>query len=257
MIDVKTLRGGYPGKPVLQDVSLNIPAGKITVILGPNGCGKSTLLKLLCGILSPDGGQILLDGRPVETFSGRELARQVAYLSQTRHIPDITVERMVLHGRFPYLTYPRRYRKEDYAAAAAAMERMDITALAEQPLQKLSGGQRQKVYIAMALAQDTPCVLLDEPTTYLDVAHQIQMMAHARFLRERGKTVIMVLHDLSMALQVADHVVLMEQGRVLTEAAPEQVFASGLLDRVFGVCVRRVQTRSGWHYYCEAGGENR
>lgn len=255
MIDVKNLRGGYPGKTVLQDASLTIPTGKITVILGPNGCGKSTLLKLLCGILPPEAGEIQLCGREIREFSGRELARQVAYLSQTRQIPDITVERMVLHGRFPYLSYPRRYRQEDHAAAAAAMKRMGITDLAEQPLQNLSGGQRQKVYIAMALAQDTPCVLLDEPTTYLDVAHQMQMMAHARFLRDQGKTVVIVLHDLSMALQVADHVVLMEQGRVLTEAAPEQVFSSGLLDRVFGVRVHRVQTQKGWHYYCEAGGE--
>lgn len=254
MIELKQLKAGYPEKMVLENVNCTIPSGKITVILGPNGCGKSTLLKLLCGILLPKSGEILLDGQEIRSFTQRQLAQKVAFLSQTRQIPDITVRRMVLHGRFPYLSYPRRYRKEDYTAAEASMRRLGILDLAEQPLTKLSGGQRQKVYIAMALAQDTPWVLLDEPTTYLDVAYQMQMMDHARFLREQGKTVVMVLHDLSLALQVADHVVLMENGQVACTGNPEEVYSTGQLNRIFGVRVCRIQTENRWHYYCVAAG---
>lgn len=254
MLEIQNLSAGYPDKRVLQDVSMTLPAGAVTVILGPNGCGKSTLLKALCGILPASGGEVLLDGEAILKLPPRLLARKVAYLSQSRQVPDITARRMVLHGRFPYLSYPRRYRKVDYAAADAAMEQMGIVHLADTPLQNLSGGQRQKVYIAMALAQNTQVVLLDEPTTYLDVNHQLQMMQQAKDLSGRGKTVVMVLHDLSLALQVADQVIVMEEGRVATAGDAETVFASGHLDRVFGVTLGRVQTASGWHYYYEGGG---
>jgi iron complex transport system ATP-binding protein len=171
-------------------------------------------------------------------------------LSQERRVPDITVERMVLHGRFPYLGYPRRYRKEDYAAARAAMERMALTELAEQPLQKLSGGQRQKVYLAMALAQDTPVVLLDEPVTYLDIGHQLQLMELVKELRREGKTVLMVLHDLPHAMAVADRVILMEQGRIVQQGTAEEICRGGEIERIFGAALRRVKTDDGWQYYC-------
>ena len=253
MLEIRNLDAGYPGKPVLKDISLDIPTGKITVILGPNGCGKSTLLKALCGILDLSGGRILLEGEELTGLPPKLLARKVAYLAQNRQIPDITVRRLVLHGRFPYLSYPRHYRPEDHAAAQAAMDQMGISALAETPLNRLSGGQRQKVYIAMALAQNTPVILLDEPTTYLDVAHQMQMMDQARALSAQGKTVVMVIHDLSHALRTADRIVLMDAGRVAAQGTPEEVYASGRLDAVFGIKLNRVRTGTGWHYYCEEG----
>lgn len=252
MIEIHGLRAGYPGKDVLQNVCLSVPEGEITVIVGPNGCGKSTLLKALCGII-PAGGRVCRGGAELSALPQRELARQVAYLAQNRPLPDITVRRLVLHGRFPYLSYPRRYRAEDLAAADAAMERMGISQLAETPVANLSGGQRQKVYIAMALAQDTPIILLDEPTTYLDIRHQLQMMDQVRALKRDGKTVIMVLHDLSHAMQTADTVVVMADGGIVTAGIPEEVFRSGSLQAVFGVEVERVRTGSGWHYYCEGG----
>jgi iron complex transport system ATP-binding protein len=171
MLEVKGLCAGYHNKPVLQQVDMTIPEGKLTVILGPNGCGKSTLLKVLCGIIPIGGGMVLLNGGNIKDFPRGKLAQNIAYLAQNRQIPDISVRRLVLHGRFPYLEYPRRYRKEDYAYADQAMEAMGIMDLADQPLQNLSGGQRQKAYIAMALAQNTPVILLDEPTTYLDISH--------------------------------------------------------------------------------------
>lgn len=250
MVEIKGLCAGYPGKAVLRDVDLCLPAGQITVLTGPNGCGKSTLLKALCGILPLTGGTVTLDGCSLATLSRKELAQKIAYLSQSRQVPDITAGRLVLHGRFPYLSYPRRYRPEDHAAAEAAMAEMGISDLADTPLERLSGGQRQKVYLAMALAQDTPVVLLDEPTTYLDIRHQQQLMAQAKALRGRGKTVVMVLHDLPHALKTADRLVLMDGGRIAAQGTAEEVFTSGGLDRVFGITLGRIRTESGWQYYC-------
>lgn len=253
MLEIRNLMAGYHEKIVLNRVSVEIPTGQVTVILGPNGCGKSTLLKTMCGILKAARGEIIWNNENLMALTQKELARKIAYLSQNRQIPDITVGRLVLHGRFPYLSYPRRYRPQDYTAASAAMKQMGIETLAHIPLSRLSGGQRQKVYIAMALAQDTPIILLDEPTTYLDINHQLQMMRQARELAERGKTVVMVVHDISHAMLTADQVILMEQGNVVTQGTPEAIFDSGMIDKVFGVKLGRVQTESGWRYYCEEG----
>lgn len=251
MLDIIGLCSGYPGKPVLQDCALTAFPGQITAILGPNGCGKSTLLKSLCGILKPSGGQILLDGQDLRGLVSGALARTMAYLPQSRQIPDITVERLVLHGRFPYLRYPRKYGKKDHTAAEAAMEQMGILELASEPLSRLSGGQRQKVYLAMTLAQDTPVLLLDEPTTYLDISQQLQLLQLAKQLAAAGKYVLMVVHDLSHGLEQADRIVLLQDGRTMIQGTPDAVFASGVLDLVFGVQVCRVETASGWHYYCQ------
>lgn len=253
MLEIKNLCAGYAGKPVLENVSVSIPSGQVTVVLGPNGCGKSTLLKALCGILRVTEGKVMLDGQSILPLPRKQLAQKIAFLAQNRQIPDITVRRLVLHGRFPYLSYPRHYRPEDHTATKAAMEQMGIVDLADMPLTQLSGGQRQKAYIAMALAQDTPVIVLDEPTTYLDISHQMQMMRLAKDLSSQGKTVVMVIHDLSHAMQVADRVVLMDGGCVITQGTPEAVFASGRLNAVFGVKLCRVKTGSGWQYYCKEG----
>lgn len=251
MLEVKSLSAGYSDTHVLEHVDFRIPSGKVTVILGPNGCGKSTLLKALCGIIPADSGQVVLDGENILTLPQRQLAQRVAYLAQSRQIPDITVERLVLHGRFPYLGYPRRYRKEDYAIADAAMKTMGVAELADELVQNLSGGQRQKVYIAMALAQDTPVILLDEPTTYLDISHQLQLMQQARMLAAQGKTVAMIIHDLPHAFQTADHMILMRDGKIVADGTPEQIYASGMISSVFGVRLCRTGTEGGWRYYCE------
>lgn len=248
MIEITGLRAGYPGKPVLRDVSLTFPSGELSVVIGPNGCGKSTLLKSVCGVLKPAAGEVLLDGAPFHTLP--HPARRVAYLPQHRPTPDITAERLVLHGRFPYLSYPRRYGRGDVAIARKALEQMGLSEVADAPVASLSGGMRQKVYLAMILAQDTPAVLLDEPTTYLDVSHQLHTMAHARALCAAGKTVVMVLHDLSLALRSAERLAVLERGTVACAGRPEEIFQSGVLDRVFGVEVRRVETPDGWQYYC-------
>ena len=248
MLEIRNFSAGYEGKPVLRDISLSIPKGAVTVIVGPNGCGKSTLLKALAGIL-PAAGSAVLDGRELSALDRRELAKVVAFLPQNRPAPEITVQNLVLHGRFPYLSYPRRYRKEDYQAAEAALERMGVKELSHRMVPTLSGGQRQKVYIAMALAQDTPVVLMDEPNTFLDIAHQLQLMAQARALAGEGKAVVLVLHDLPLALTVADSLAVLSQGRCLTQGDPETVFQSGHLNAAFGVEIHRIHTEAGWKYY--------
>ena len=186
MLEIHDLCGGYGQKTVLRDVSFSAPAGRITAILGPNGCGKSTLLKMICGILPAASGIVSLDGQDLQKLPASQIAQKAAYLAQNRQIPDITVGRLVLHGRFPYLSYPRRYRREDYRVAEKVMEQMQIQDLAETHLSQLSGGQQQKAYIAMALAQDTGVILLDEPTTYLDVAYQLQLLRQAKDLAKSG-----------------------------------------------------------------------
>ena len=249
MFEIKNLSAGYGGVPVLRDISLVIPRGQVTVIAGPNGCGKSTLLKALTGIL-PAAGSVLLEGQALLTLSGRERAQKVAFLPQNRQTPEITVKNLVLHGRFPYLAYPRCYRPEDHKIAEAAMAQMGIQELGDTPLNQLSGGQRQKAYIAMALAQDTPVILLDEPTTYLDIRHQLGIIRQAKELAAQGKTVVMVVHDLPCAMAVADKIVLIENGTVAAQGTPDEVFLSGHMDPVFGVTVNRIQTQTGWQYYC-------
>jgi len=251
MLELCGLCAGYGAKQVLHDVSLDIPAGKVTVIVGPNGCGKSTLLKTLAGLLPKTSGTVRIDGQDTAKLSPRQLAQQLSYLPQDRQIPDITALRMVLHGRFPYLSYPRRYRQEDLEAARAAMEKMGIADLQDAPVSTLSGGTRQKVYIAMALAQDTPVILMDEPTTFLDISHQLQTMQQARQLAETGKTVVLVLHDLLLAMQHADRIAVMEDGRTVQAGSPETVLDSGCVERVFGVRLCRFRTECGWKYYYE------
>lgn len=248
MLEIRNLFAGYPGYMVLKNISLSIPDGAVTVIAGPNGCGKSTLLKALAGIL-PAAGSVVLGGQDLLTLDRQERARKMAFLPQNRQVPEITVKNLVLHGRFPYLSYPRRYRQEDLRMAEAAMAQMGVTKLADRSLTTLSGGQRQKVYIAMALVQDTPVVLMDEPNAFLDISHQLQLMEQAKALAEAGKTVVLVLHDLSLALEYANSLVVLHEGTCLFQGTPEETYQSGCLDKAFGVEVRRFATAEGWKYY--------
>lgn len=249
MIELRGLCAGYPGREVLHGISLAFTPGKVLCLLGPNGCGKSTLLRAANGLLPASGGQVLLDGTPVRQWSPREIALRVAYLPQSRPVPDITARRMVLHGRFPHLGYPRRCRAEDYAAAQQALEWADAADIADRLLPELSGGQRQKVYLAMALAQDTRTILMDEPTAYLDVRHQLEVMALARRLAEQGRAVVMVLHDLCLAMQSADEIAVLSEGRLIQAGTPETLYAGGVLDRVMGAALGRVFAGDGWRYY--------
>lgn len=249
MIELRDLSAGYGGRDVIHGISLSFPPGQVLALLGPNGCGKSTLLRTALGLGPSSGGQVSIDGVPLEDLSLRDRAKKAAYLPQSRAVPNITARRMVLHGRFPHLSYPRRYRQEDHAAVDRALELADASGVAHRHMRELSGGQRQKVYLAMAMAQDAPTILMDEPTTFLDIGHQLEVMALARRLAQDGRSVVMVLHDLCLAMRWADDIALLSGGRLAAHGTAEQVYASGELDRAFGIALRRMETASGWQYY--------
>lgn len=251
MIQLKNVYAGYEGKNILHDIDAVFEQGKITVLVGPNGCGKSTLLKTIVRIVSCSQGEILVDGNSLKQLSTKELARKVAYLAQNKKAPDISVMKMVLHGRFPYLSYPRRYRTLDFEIAKKALSWAGLEGLEEQQVSKLSGGMQQKVYLAMALAQDTEVILLDEPTTYLDIVHQIRLGEMARRLAKEGKAVVMVLHDLPQALKLADKVVVLKDGQILDQGTAAEVYQKGSLEKAFGVKIEKTMTDKGetiWHY---------
>lgn len=249
MIEVKNLNVGYSGRSILHDVSLTFQPGEVVVLAGPNGCGKSTLIRTMVGLLPKMSGTILYDGIPMEQMSARVIARKTAYVAQSRNVPDIVAKRMVLHGRFPYLSYPRRYRKVDYEAAEEALKWVNAEELADRYMPELSGGQRQKIYLAMALAQDTETIFMDEPTTYLDVHHQMEVVQMTRRLAVSGKAVVMVLHDLCMAMQTADRIVVFDRGTAVKTGTPDEIYDSGVLDSVFGIKLKRTMTDDGWQYY--------
>lgn len=228
---------GYGTRTIVKDLSLAIPAGKITAIIGPNGCGKSTLLRGISRLLKPSSGEITLDGKNIHTFPGKEFARMVGLLPQSPIAPDgITVADLVSRGRYPYQGVFKRNTAEDDEAVAWALEATNTMGLAERSVSELSGGQRQRVWIAMALAQQTDILLLDEPTTYLDLAHQVDLLDLLSDLNEeRGTTMVLVLHELNLAARVAHHLIAMKDGEIASAGTAEYVMTSENLHRVFGL----------------------
>lgn len=234
MIEAENLRSGYAGREILHGVSLEIREGKLTSIIGPNGCGKSTLLKTVCGLLPGGGGVLRYDGKPKSVYTRKEFARLVSVLPQARDVPSLDVETFVSHGRFPHLSFSRSLTDVDFQAIEQAMKDTGTLSFREKNLRELSGGERQRAYLAMTLAQGAKYLFLDEPTTYLDVSQKYEIMELARQIRDAGKTVVMVLHDLSLAFSYSDEIAVMEQGKLLCSGPAGQVFDSGAADRVFG-----------------------
>ena len=249
MIELKGLYASYEGAEILHGIDARFPKGKISVLCGPNGCGKSTTVKALLRLVPEVKGTILIEGTPLGSLSQSELARRVAYVPQSRNVPDITVYRLVMHGRFPYLSYPRRYRKEDHAHVREALKWLELEDLGGRKLESLSGGQRQKAYMAMALAQDTDVIVLDEPTNFLDIRNQYELLARARAMTELGKTVVMILHDFELILHCADHVVLLGEGLVRASGGAREVLESAEMQRTFGVTPCFYETPDGVHCY--------
>lgn len=237
MLEIQNLFAGYGKREILYDVSLTLPRGKHIALVGPNGCGKSTLLKAILGFLPARSGRILLDGVSVTDIGRSALARRVSYLSQARLCPQMTVEELVLQGRYPHVSPLGHYREEDRSLARAAMERAGVLSYARSPLFTLSGGMRQTAYIAMAIAQSTDILLLDEPTSSLDVAHAVSLMKLLSSLREEGKTVLTVMHDLPLALTYCDAVAVMREGRVIAFDTPRALLAQDAIRKTFGVAV--------------------
>ena len=241
MLELNRISAGYGKQTVLDGISVDFEKGKLTSIIGVNGCGKSTLLKAILGILSLSNGEIFIDGENLLTISRNEIAKKIAYLSQGKNIPDMTVEQMVLHGRFPYLSYPRRYSSHDREVAIKAMEAVGIAEFAHKPLYSLSGGMRQNAYIAMALAQDTDYILLDEPTTYLDIAHQLELMRILRKLADSGKGIVTVMHNLPLAFDFSDTLTVMNNGGIIACGTPSEICESHMVEDIFGVKIKQVQ----------------
>jgi iron complex transport system ATP-binding protein len=239
-LETRALRAGHGDREILRGLYLAFPAGGFTVIIGPNACGKSTLLRTLARLHEPSGGSVLLDGRAIADFSHRERARRLAVLPQGAETPDgITVADLVARGRHPHGGLFKRWSADDETAVAGAMAAAGVTAFAARRLDELSGGQRQKAWIAMALAQQTDLLLLlDEPTTFLDLAHQIEVLELCRELNRAGRTIVAVLHDLNQACRYASHLVAMKDGAVHAQGRPVEIVDSTLIQAVFEVpCV--------------------
>ncbi|NUU22379.1 MAG: ABC transporter ATP-binding protein [Streptomycetaceae bacterium] len=233
----------YGSRTVSTDLSLEIPAGKVTALVGPNACGKSTALRALARLLKPQAGVVHLDGADITSLSAREFALRLALLPQTPTAPDgITVRDLAARGRTPHQRWWRQWSRDDEAVVDAALEATGVAALAERRIEELSGGQRQRVWIAMALAQDAPVLLLDEPTTYLDLAYQVDVLELVAELgRGDGRTVVMVLHELNHACRYADHLIAMRDGTVVAAGPPHEVVTADLVEEVFGLKARVIE----------------
>ncbi|NWA27640.1 ABC transporter ATP-binding protein [Pseudomonas gingeri] len=234
MLKASHLSLRFGGLQVLDDVSLDIPVGRFTALIGANGCGKTTLLNVLARMQKPDAGSVSLAGKPHDDYSRRALARQLALLPQRTTSPaGMTVRELVMQGRFPWQGWWRQWSEQDQRAIDQAIALSDIHSLLDRSLSTLSGGQLQRCWIAMTLAQDTPVILLDEPTTFLDIAHQIALLELLVDLREQGRTIVAVLHDLNQAARYADHLVMMCKGNLLAQGNPREVFTAANLKQVF------------------------
>lgn len=228
---------GYGDRQIIGDLSLEIPPGKVTIVIGANGCGKSTLLRGLARLLTPSRGAVLLDGRSVQSMPSKAVARLMGLLPQSPIAPEgITVADLVGRGRYPHQGWFRQWSADDDRAVAAALEATDTLELAERSIDEMSGGQRQRVWIAMALAQETDLLLLDEPTTFLDLSHQVEVLDLLTDLnRQRGTTIVIVMHDLNLACRYADHLVAMADGAIAAEGTPHEVITVENLRTVFSM----------------------
>jgi len=228
---------GYDHKAIIHGIDLTIPSHKISVIMGSNGCGKSTLLKTLARLIKPMSGTITIDNEAIGSMSPRKFAKVVGLLPQSPIVPEgITVADLVGRGRFPHQTWLGGWSKKDYEAVAEAMDMMNITPYANLHMDELSGGQRQRVWIAMALAQQTDILFLDEPTTFLDITYQVDILDLLTDLnRKYGTTIVMVLHDINLSARYADHIFALREGRLVAEGTPTEVITSERINEIFGL----------------------
>lgn len=251
MLEIKSLRAGYGKKTVLENVSLSLERGGFLAVVGENGCGKTTLLKAVLGTVRREG-EITVDGESLDILSIKERAKRISYLSQGRPVPDMTVLELVRHARFCRLDFPHSYSKTDTDKAKEVIMRLDLGEYTDVSMSMLSGGTRQRVYIAAALAQESYYLLLDEPTSYLDAPHRVGLMKLLRSVAGDGRGVLAVLHDIDLAMRYADRVAVMKDGRVICVDTPERVLECGALECAFGMRIKR-SDESGRYYFDEEG----
>ncbi|MFZ2240270.1 MAG: ABC transporter ATP-binding protein [Gordonia amarae] len=239
-LQAKNITIGYDARIISDGLTLDIPDGKFTVIVGPNACGKSTLLRALSRLLAPSSGEVLLDGKAIAGYPAKQVARQLGLLPQSSIAPDgIRVADLVARGRFPHQNLIRQWTREDEAAVVEAMAATGVGDLSGRLVDELSGGQRQRVWMAMLLAQQTELMLLDEPTTYLDIAYQVDLLELCTELnRDAGRTLVAVLHDLNHAFRYADHIIAMKAGRVVAQGSPADIVTADMVHEVFGLPCR-------------------
>ena len=237
LLQAERLVAGYENKTVIHGVDLVVPDHKISVMIGANGCGKSTLLKTLARLIKPTSGAVTLDGKPIGSIPSKQLARVIGLLPQSPIVPEgISVADLVGRGRFPHQSLFGGWTQKDVEAVSEAMEIMNITAFANHPIDELSGGQRQRVWIAMALAQQTDILLLDEPTTFLDITYQVEILDLLTDLnRNYGTTIVMVLHDINLSARYADYIFALHEGKLVAEGTPAQVITSEAVKDIFGL----------------------
>ncbi|PRZ41518.1 iron complex transport system ATP-binding protein [Antricoccus suffuscus] len=235
-LSARELTIGYDKRVISERLSVQIPDDSFTVIVGPNACGKSTLLRALSRLLKPSAGDVVLDGKAISSYKPKEVARRLGLLPQSSIAPDgITVGDLVARGRYPHQKMIRQWSNKDEAAVLDAMESTGVTNLSARLVDELSGGQRQRVWVAMVLAQQTPLLLLDEPTTFLDIAYQMELMELFSDLHRAGNTLVAVLHDLNHAARFATHIIAMKDGHVVAEGTPAEVVTAELVHEVFGL----------------------
>lgn len=246
-ISIEGLRIDIGGQEIISDLDLEIPESQVSAIIGPNGCGKSTLLRSLARVIPPRAGNILLNGVDTGTLKRKELSRRISLMAQGAVAPDeVRVTDLVARGRFPHQGMFHQWSEQDEKVVSQVLAVTGTADLARYRVSELSGGQRQRVWLALVLAQDCPVMLLDEPTTYLDIGHQYQLLQLIRSLcREQGRTIVAVLHDLQQAVRFADHLIVMKDGGVLASGVPEEILSADLIAEVFGLEVEIV--RAGSH----------
>lgn len=241
MIEVTGLTVCYNDGEALTDISLNISGGSLTSVIGPNGCGKTTLLKAIAGLIPAASGHIAISNKPIAEMTGPERAKHIAYLPQSRPVPDMTALTMIRHGRFPHQGFARKLSPADHTAVDAAVSMTGTEPLLNKLVPMLSGGERQRVYVAMALAQGADILLLDEPASGLDLRYQIELMNILKKLHQQGKTIVMVTHDLPFAFTYSERVCLLSGGRLVKHAEPEDDLLHTLLPEVFGYALRKME----------------
>lgn len=251
-IEVQSITAGYGKHIILEDVSVRIPKGKVTMIIGPNGCGKSTLLKHIARIKRPGKGRILLEQKDMAKLSSKAIARKMAILPQSPVAPSgLLVKELVSFGRFPYQKPMGPLQKEDMEIIERSMKQTGILAQKDTLVETLSGGQRQRAWIALALAQNTDIIVLDEPTTYLDISYQLELLELLKQMnKDSGQTIIMVLHELNLACRYADHIIGMKQGKILFEGKPNDVITPEHLHDLYGIRVQLQKSKDGSYPIC-------